>query len=132
MDECVKHSLHARTNALRRRAPPGTMGCLLCACEIEEVCALGLVELERAGDCLKHLLGHPGRVAALKARVVVGAYSSKERRLLAAKARNAPRATAVDRQSGLLRTDPRAPRCQELADLLLRVHAGTVALRNTR
>ena len=101
---------------------------LLGAREIEEVCALGLIELKRSRDRLQNLLGNTRGVTALKARVVVDAHSSKERDLLAAETRDAARAVPESGHSCLLRRDPCAPCRQELADLFLGVHEGTVAL----
>jgi len=46
--------------------------------EVEQMCSLGLVELERARERLEHRLGDTGRVPALEPRVVVDADTGKE------------------------------------------------------
>ena len=69
--------------------------------------ALGVVELERPGQCLKHALGGAAHVSAFQARVVRNAHAGQDRDLLAAQAGNAT--SAVGRQPGLLGRDPGAP-----------------------
>ena len=82
--------------------------------------ALGVVELERAGQCLQHALGGAAHVSAFQARVVRDAHAGQDRDLLAAQSGNAT--SAVGRQPGLLGRDPGAAGGQELTDLLLRLH----------
>jgi hypothetical protein len=97
-----------------------------CTCEIEEVCTLGLVELERASERLENALRNAARVASLEPRVVVDADPGEERDFLSAEARNAT-VIAVPAQARLLRRDLGAPRGQELANLAPRVHRPSVA-----
>jgi hypothetical protein len=105
---------------------------LLRAGEVEEMCPLRFVELEGARDRVEYLFGNASCVAALKARVIVDANSGEERDLFAAQTGNTTRAGSMGPKPRLLRSDPSAPGRKELADLLLRVHAGTVALPNAR
>lgn len=77
-------------------------------------CALGLVEPEGVGQGVQHLLGDAGEVAALQARVVVGADAGEQRDLLAAQPRD-PSVAAPRGQAGLLGGDPGAPGDQEVA-----------------
>jgi len=92
--------------------------------EVEEVRALGLVELQRARQRLKHAFGDTAHVAALQPGVVRDADSGQDRDLLAPEFGKA--AAAVDRQADLLRRDPGSPRGQELSDLAPGVHAISV------
>src|SRR4051812_44903870 len=82
--------------------------------------ALGVVELERAGQRVQHALGGAAHVSALQAGVVRDAHAGQDGDLLAAQSRNA--ATAVRRQPDLLGGDPGAAGGEELPDLLLGVH----------
>ena len=82
--------------------------------------ALGIVEAKRAGKRLEHVPRDPTHVASLEARVVRNAYSSQDRDFLSTKSRHP--AAAVRVQPSLLRSDPSAPRREEVADLLLRFH----------
>jgi len=88
--------------------------------EVEEVRALGLVELQRAGQRLEHELGDAADLAALQAPVVVGADAGQRRDLLAAQARHPPLAEA--RQPGLLGRDVRPAGDEELGDVGRGVH----------
>ena len=88
--------------------------------EVEEVGALGVVELERPRQCLQHALRDPAHVSTLQAGVVRNAHPGQDGDFLAAEPRNA--ATAVGAQPRLLGRDPGATRGEEVADLLLRVH----------
>ena len=83
--------------------------------------ALGVVELERAGQCLQHALRGAAHVAAFQARVVLDAHAGQYGDLLAAQAGDP--AGAVGRQPRLFGRDPAAAGGQELADLGLRLHA---------
>ena len=83
------------------RARAGRLGG---AGEVEEVGALGVVELERPGQRLQHALGGAAHVAALQARVVRDAHAGQHRDLFAAQSGDA--ASAVGRQPGLLGRDP--------------------------
>src|SRR3954471_5665212 len=57
------------------RASPGRLGG---AGEVEEVGALGVVELERSGQCLQHALGGAAHVSAFQARVVRSAHTGED------------------------------------------------------
>jgi hypothetical protein len=70
--------------------------------------ALGLVELERAGECIQHGLGDPAEVSPLQAGVVVDAHPGQQRDFFPAEPWNAPVA-AVGGQACLLRRDPGSP-----------------------
>ena len=83
--------------------------------------ALRLVELERAGERLQHVLRHTARVAPLEPGVVVDADAGEQRDLLAAQP-GTRRLPPYHGQPGPLRSDPRTPRGQELTDLVSRVH----------
>ena len=74
----------------RRRS--GGADVLRRAREVEQVRALGVVELQRPRERLEHGLGDTARVAALEPGVVVDADAGEQRDLLAAQARDAPRA----------------------------------------
>ena len=92
--------------------------------EVEEVSALGVVELERPGQCLQHALRDAVHVSALQARVVRHAHAGQDGDLLAAESGNA--AIAVGAQPRLLRRDPGAAGGEEVPDLLLGLHAPSV------
>jgi hypothetical protein len=66
------------------RACPGRLGG---AGEVEDVGALGVVELERPGQCLQDALGGAAHVSAFKARVVLDAHAGPARRSLRGAAR---------------------------------------------
>jgi hypothetical protein len=82
--------------------------------------ALGVVELQRAGERLEHALGDSPDVAALEAGVVRDAHAGEDGDLLAAQSGNAAR--AVGGQPDLVWGDPGPSGGQELADLGLGVH----------
>jgi hypothetical protein len=88
--------------------------------EIEEVGALGVVELQRSGERFQHALGDPVDIAALQAGVVRDAHAGKDGDLLAPQSWDA--AAAVGGQPCLVGCDPGTARGEELADLLLGVH----------
>ena len=88
--------------------------------EVEEVAALGVVELQRPGERFQDALGDPVNVTALQAGVVRDAHAGQDGDLLAAQSGDA--ATAVGGQPGLVRGDPGPARGEELADLFLGVH----------
>ena len=111
-----------------RRRPGG-------AGEVEQVRALGLVELQAARERFEHAFGDAAQVAALHLGVVVDADAGEHRRLFAAQAGDAA-GVAEDGQAGLLRGDPRSARGEELADLVPGLHAtegrsGRASLRGT-
>ncbi len=84
----VDHSLDARSHALQRRHPtrrgPGSGR----PDQVEQVGALGLVELERTADRLEDIIRHAAGVAALEARVVLHADPRQQRDLLAPQTRH--------------------------------------------
>lgn len=84
----------------------------------------GLVELQRAGDCIKDRLGDTGGAATLEAGVVVGAQAGELRDLFAAKPGHPPGAVADDPR--LLRGEPCPAADQELTHLIPFLHALTV------
>jgi hypothetical protein len=88
--------------------------------EVEQVRALGVVELQRARQRFEHAVRRPGQVAALQARVVGDAHAGQHRDLLAAQARDA--AGAVVGQPDVGGLELRSPGGEELADLGARVH----------
>src|SRR5205823_5369791 len=92
--------------------------------EVEEVDALGVVELERAGQRLQHAVRDAADVTALEAGVVRDADAGQDGDLLAAQSGNA--AAAVGDQPRLLGGDPGAAGGEEVADLLLGLHAPSV------
>ena len=82
---------------------------------------LGLVELQRPGQGVEHAAGDSVHVSALEADVVGDAHAGEDGDLLAAESGHAPRAVRV--QAHLLGREPRAAGGEELADLVLVVHA---------
>ena len=98
----VEHHLHADRHRGRRggdeRGPGGTRG----AGQVEQVLALGLVELQRAGDRLEDRVGRAREVPALEPYVVVGARRPRASR----PPRDAARAPAGSRRT---RSGPPAP-----------------------
>src|SRR5947209_4199677 len=90
------------------------------ASEVEEVSALGVVELERSGQCLQHAFGDAAEVSALQAGVVGNAHAGQDGDLFAAQSWDAPRAIGL--QACLLGRDRAAAGGEELLDLLVGVH----------
>src|SRR6266566_652065 len=90
--------------------------------EIEQVFALGLVEVQGPAERLKHALGDPGKVAALELRVVLDADSGQVGDLAAAQTGHAAVA-AVVRQPGLLGGDLGPAGAEEGLDLVAVAHA---------
>ena len=88
--------------------------------EVEEVRALGVVELQRARQRVEHAVGRSGQVAAFQARVVRDAHAGEDGDLLAPQAGDAARAVVGQADVGGL--EPGSPGGQELADLAARVH----------
>jgi hypothetical protein len=77
---------------------------------------LRLVELERPADGLEDIVRHATRIAALEARVGLGADAGEQGDLLARQPLDAA-GPSVGGQSGTLRREPRAAGGEELADL---------------
>jgi hypothetical protein len=94
-----------------RRRPDGLGG----AGEVEEVGALGVVELQGSGQRFEDAVGGAGEVAAFQARVVRDAYPGKDGDFLAAQAGDA--AGAVVGQADVGGLELGSPGGQELADL---------------
>ena len=115
-DDRVEHALHARPQALRRSAAATSRSRARRAGEIEEMCTLGFVELQGAGERLEDRLRDAGAVAAFEAGVVVDADAGKQRDLLTAQSGDAAVACRTG-QARLLGRDPGPARGQELADL---------------
>ena len=78
---------------------------------------LCLVELQRPTDRIEHVVRHSARIAALKARVVLGADARQKRDLLTSEAGNSS-LTTVPRQARAFGRKSRPSRCQEFADLV--------------
>ena len=108
---CTTGRMRCLTGPRALRGATGLGG----AGEVEEVGALGVVELKRAGERLEHELGDAADVAALQALVVLDADAGQRGDLLAPQPRHAP--LAVARQAGLLGRDLRPPGGQELGDV---------------
>jgi len=66
------------------RSPALAVACVGGACEVEQVGAFGLVELQCARQCLQNGLGHAPEVSSLQPCVVVGAHVGEESDLFAA------------------------------------------------
>jgi hypothetical protein len=98
--------------------------------QVEEVGALGLVELERASECVQDELGDAGDVAALQPPVVLDAHPGQRGDLLAAQPGHA--ALAIARQAGLVGRDPGPARGQELGDVVGGVHGLGLPFRPRR
>src|SRR4051795_12527072 len=117
----VERPLDLRPDPRLRRAPtrgrPGGMGG---ASKVEEVSALGVVELERSRQRLKHAFGDAAQVSAFQAGVVRNADAGQDSDLFAAQARDASR--TVGRHACLLGGNRGAAGGQELLDLLPGLH----------
>jgi hypothetical protein len=126
----VHHTLDTRTHPLRRRASPGAGSRIGGTGEVEQMRALGVVELQSPGQRVEHALRRSLQVAALQARVVLDGHARQLGHLGPAQARHPT--TADGGQAGLLGRDPGPPRRQELAHLAPVVHAGhaTTAVRD--
>jgi len=83
--------------------------------------ALGLVELQRAGQRMQDPGGRAGDLTALEAGVVLDADAGKGRDLAAAQSGHPP--GAGGRQADLIRGDASATGGEELADFPAVVHA---------
>ena len=120
------------TGRIRFLARRERLGCQRArgAGEIEEVRALGLIELERPPQRFEHELGDAADMAALQTPVVVGTDAGEGGDLFSTQPGNA--ALAVARQADLLGRDPRPTAGEELGDVVGSVHVGLpcpVALR---
>ena len=89
--------------------------------------ALGVIELEGAGEGLEDAVGDAGRVAAFELGVIGDADAGERGDLLAAQPGNATRASAEGAEARLCGRDPAAPGGEELLDLPLCVHQPKVA-----
>ena len=96
------------------------------ASKVEEVSALGVVELERSGQRLQHAFGDAAQVSAFQTRVVRNADAGQDSDLFTTQAWDAPR--AVGRQASLLRRYRGAAGGEELLDLLPRIHETSLDL----
>lgn len=88
--------------------------------QMQEMGALGVVQLQRAGDGLEDGGGGTGQVAPFEFRVVLDAHVGQCGDLTPAQSGHAP--SRFGRQVDLLRGYLRSPRGEELADLLTVVH----------
>ena len=98
--------------------------------EVEQVGALGLIEVQGAGDPFQHAVGGPVRPAAFQPGVVVDADPGQDRDLFPAQPGHPPVA-AVGGQPGLLRGDPGPAGDQEVAHLVPVVHNPRLRPRRT-
>jgi hypothetical protein len=89
--------------------------------QVQQVGALGVIELQHAGDCFEDGRGDAGEIASLEFGVVLDAHVGQRSDLTAAQPGHTPSGSC--RQSCLLGADLRSPRGEELADLLTVVHA---------
>ena len=92
--------------------------------------ALGLVQVQGAGDAFQHAVGRAGRPAAFQPGVVVDADPGQERDLFPAQPGH-PAVAAVGGQPGLLGGDPGAAGDQEVAHLVPVVHNPRLRPRRT-
>ena len=117
----VQELLHGGADAVLGRAAARRWPAGLCGTrEIEEVRALGVVELQRASERFEHAVGGAGEVAALQARVVGGAHPGQDGDFLVPQTGHA--ALAVVGQADVGGLEPGSPGGQELADLAAGVH----------
>ena len=87
--------------------------------EVEQMRSFGLIETQRMGQRIQDAVGGAAEVPTLQAVVIVDA-EPRERRDLLAQPRDATR--PEHREARVLRSDPRAPGREEVADLALGVH----------
>ncbi len=142
----VEDALHGRADLLpggtagRPRSGTGTDACR--AGQVEQVGALGLVQLQRTREGVQHGVGGAAGVAAFQPGVIVDADPGQQRDFPPAQPGHAAAATVAG-QARLLRGDPGPPRGQEVTDLAPAVHAlhgmprpsgfgGPVGTRSTR
>jgi hypothetical protein len=86
--------------------------------------AFCVVEPKRIRESVEHRVGGAAEVSAFEPVVVLDAETCEGRHLFAAQPRHA---TLTERlQAGLFRRDPRSPGGEEIADLGLDVHIGSV------
>lgn len=88
--------------------------------EVEQVRALGVIEMQCPGERVENAVGGAGEVAALQPRVVRNAHAGQDRDLLATKAGHA--AGAVVGQADVGGLELGSPGSQEVADLAAGVH----------
>jgi hypothetical protein len=118
--DLVEDALHGGADLLLHRARALGRGGIPGAREVEQVRALGVVQLKRASESFEHELGGAADVPAFQALVVLEAHARQRRDLLAAQPGHAP--LAVGGQTGLLGRDPRPAGGQELGDVVGGVH----------
>jgi hypothetical protein len=94
--------------------------------QVEQVCALGVVEAQR----VEHALGYSVEVGPFEAGVVVDADPGEHRDFLLAQTGDASVA-AVGGQTGLLRRDPSPPGGRELTDFVSVVRVDQVTTAQT-
>jgi hypothetical protein len=106
----VQEELHRGPDTLSGRpAARRAAGCADGAEQVEQMCPLGLIQLQCVRDPVGDDLGDARGAAALELGVVLGRDACEEGDLLAAQARDPPAGSAVAGQSGQLGADPAAP-----------------------
>jgi hypothetical protein len=105
--------------------PGASPGARIHAGEVEQMLALGVVELQRPRDRIQHALGGAADVAALQLGVVVEADVGEHGDLFAPQAGHAA-FTAEVGQAGLRRGEVRAAGDQEFPQLVFLAHDLTV------
>jgi hypothetical protein len=126
-DHGIEDALHRGPDPLRgcpAECAGGTGG----ADQIDEMCPLRLVQLQRASDAVDDALGDAGGVAALELCVVLARDAGQEGDLVAAQARDPSTLSAIGGQTGLLGADPGPSRGQKRLDL--RANAATGLARD--
>ncbi len=109
-------TLTGKVKGKARRAMPAPQQRRCGAGQVEQVRALGLIQLQGAGECVKDGVGGAAGVAAFQAGVVVDAEPGQQRDLLPAEPGDAA-AGAIGGQARLLGGDPGPPGGQEVTDL---------------
>ena len=91
--------------------------------QVEQMCPLGVIELQCVRDAVDDGLRDAGGVAALEPGVVLGGDAGEDGDLLAAQARDASAVSVIHGQPGLLGADPGPSGAQERPDLTADVAA---------
>jgi hypothetical protein len=111
--ESIQRTLDGRTHLLCRFGSRRSARCVGCPRQVEEVCRLGHVELQRADQGVKDSLGDASQVSAFEARVVVHADAGEGCDLRATQTFH-PAVPAVGGKPCFLRGEPRPARHQEI------------------
>ena len=75
----IEDPLHTRSHSLLHRTATGARSRTCCTGEVKQMSALRLIELQRVGYRLQHVLRNSAEVSALQAGVVVDAHSGQQR-----------------------------------------------------